>query len=57
MYTRDIEEELLRQKFQRLALFLDEKVRRLAAANDARALGGPWSPAPPACRYPPSGRA
>jgi hypothetical protein len=38
MYTDDIEEQL-RQKFRRLEPFLDEKVRRLAAANEALALG------------------
>lgn len=36
--TGDIEEQL-RQKFERMRPFLDEKVRRLVAANEAMALG------------------
>ena len=38
MYTGDIEAQL-RHKFRRLAPFLDEKLRRLAAANEALTLG------------------
>ena len=38
MYTGDIEEQL-RQKFERMRPFLDEKVRRLTAANEAMAVG------------------
>ena len=38
MYTGDVEEQL-RQKFERLRPFFDEKLRRLAAANEAMTLG------------------
>jgi len=38
MYTGDIEQQL-QQKYHRLSPFLDEKLRRLAAANEAIALG------------------
>ena len=38
MYTGDIEEQL-RQKFQRVGPFLNEKVRRLVVASEAMALG------------------
>ena len=38
MYTGDIEEQL-RQKFERMRPFMDEKLRRLAAANEAMTLG------------------
>jgi len=38
MYTGDVEEQI-RQKFERLRPFSDEKMRRLMAANEALALG------------------
>ena len=38
MYTGDIEEQI-RQKFQRLRPFADEKMRRLMAASEAMVIG------------------
>ncbi len=38
MYTQDIEDRL-RQKFQQIFPFLDEKLRRLVAGSEAITLG------------------